>query len=316
MTPPTDTSPSRPMESPWFNRLLFPVLLYCNFFVLDFYFYNYVLTDQSAFCFVLLLMIVLAINMSCYTALRDPCLMPVPSKFMMFLNVICGAISLYWIGITYAFRAMPVELLKIFNNKKVLLMLIAVALMAVLLNHLSSPGTMSFGVYILMDNISLGIKYPFFFFVNHILYFGIGAVLIALTWKKFTRKCLELGAGFYLVILSNVFFCMTSESRILTPAFPFYIYALFQVLQEEKITWKVFAILSGIQIVLSRVWMPFNANPESTVWNSYLMNSGPWMTIEIVKLSYIFTIIISIATLCVFYLGRKGERKLQGKVKT
>lgn len=144
------------------------------------------------------------------------------------------------------------------------------------------------------------LKQSIFFFVNHIVYWGILPILIILSLKNFTRKFTEKSPGHFLVLLLLMFFSLDTEARHLATFLPIVIIILGSVIDEYEISSRKAILLVFLQLLLSHFYIPINGpelpdalangNFSSDVAQRYFMNFGPWITLK----NFIICTIISI----------------------
>lgn len=134
------------------------------------------------------------------------------------------------------------------------------------------------------------LKHSIFFFVNHIVYWGILPILIILNLKTFTKAFTEKSPGHFLVLLLLMFFSLDTESRHLATFLPIVVIVLGSVIEKYEFSTRKVFMLIFLQLLLSHFYIPINkpglyealalGNFSSDVAQRYFMNFGPWITLK------------------------------------
>jgi hypothetical protein len=117
-------------------------------------------------------------------------------------------------------------------------------------------------------------------FLGPIIYFGIDF------YTKIFYKFLEIGNGYFLLLVYSIIFLTTAQPRYLTTMLPFFIIALMPILEhifKNIISSKILILFAVFSLFLSRFWLPIERNPNymkngETADEKYPMFVGPWIS--------------------------------------
>jgi len=192
-------------------------------------------------------------------------------------------------------------MLKAVLVKRLVLTLLAWALLALLLRFFATatPGLnyREFLHYMIYDAISD----PLIFLVSHVVYFGLGVLLLILFFSDVRKKLAQEGLGLQLVFWGSLLFAINSESRQLVIFWPMMVYLLADIV-AEKLTNNKFLCISGVFLALawSRFWLilqPSSYEGELEIYTFpqqlYFMHQGPWMTHQMYLIHLLLILLIT-----------------------
>ncbi len=130
------------------------------------------------------------------------------------------------------------------------------------------------------NGISKSIGLPGIFIVAHVVFFGPLTLLTIFLWKPFTRIVQSYGAGMVIFVAANLVLGLSSESRFLFAAFPFFV--AFTVKAAQKLNWQpsVYVFIFATSFLFSKAWYRINVAWQNGFNQAYFMNYGPWMSSE------------------------------------
>ena len=123
---------------------------------------------------------------------------------------------------------------------------------------------------------------PGIFFVGHVVYFGLVAVLLLALWPVVPRALFRFGLGMTLYVGALFAHSVNCESRQLIEGLPAYV--LLAVSAAEAVRWPRWAtwVVAGLGLAGSKVWLSINqgvfGSPFEYPAQLFYMNHGPSMT--------------------------------------
>lgn len=191
--------------------------------------------------------------------------------------------------------------------------LIAFLMYWVFINFDDMPNT---GVSTTVSWAFRSLTMPLNFYVYHVFYFGILMTFSLIFMKSIFRESMNIGLGWFIVVLLFYVLSIQNESRILINMIVFILIPLLQYFNERKLlsNFKIYLVFF-VSLILSRFYINLNHTPN--MWKlmedpneflkfpvqRYFMNFGPWISYEMYYLqAIIFVLILVIA----FFLFRKN----------
>lgn len=191
--------------------------------------------------------------------------------------------------------------------------LIAFLMYWVFINYDAMPNT---GVSTTVSWAFRSLTMPLNFYVYHVFYFGILMTFSLIFMKSIFRESMNIGLGWFIVVLLFYVLSIQNESRILINMIVFILIPLLQYFNERKLlnNFKIYLVFL-LSLILSRFYINLNHTPN--MWKlmedpneflkfpvqRYFMNFGPWVSYDMYYLqSIIFVLFFVIA----FFLFRKN----------
>jgi hypothetical protein len=118
---------------------------------------------------------------------------------------------------------------------------------------------------------------PAVFLVSHIVYFGPLVLLTVFFWKDIVKQIQRFPIGLTLFFVGNMILSLSSESRFLTAAFPFFV--IFTIKALDSIELKPAFVQFSLLFPFCSLSMVSHqcCNPEGFA-DAFMMNYGPWMS--------------------------------------
>ncbi|HSW93936.1 MAG TPA: hypothetical protein VLJ15_06260 [Gammaproteobacteria bacterium] len=177
---------------------------------------------------------------------------------------------------------------------------------------LASPkaGPMTLAVFLKTIFIN-SLAYPFIFLVSHIIYYGPVVCLIVFFWREVIRylKSRE-DTGLFVLAVCYSILLIDTEARQIINFLPVIAIGLFQVLNKKHIPLPFVFSFLGLDLLLSRCWLPLSHGWASLLTNPpevtlafpmqwYFMSFGPWMS-HSMYLIFLLVSVISLMTIRLF----------------
>ncbi len=119
---------------------------------------------------------------------------------------------------------------------------------------------------------------PAVFLVSHIVYFGPLVLLTVFFWKDIVKQIQRFPIGLTLFFVGNMILSLSSESRFLTAAFPFFVIFTIKALDSIELKPAFVQLFFVISFLFSKVWYRINVAIQEGFADAYMMNYGPWMS--------------------------------------
>lgn len=127
---------------------------------------------------------------------------------------------------------------------------------------------------------------PFNFIVFAFWFLGLLVFFSIRFYKQLLQQFLQLGNGYFILLVYSLIFLTTAQPRFLTTMLPFFLVALMPVLQQfirKQVPGNILLLAAAFSLLVSRFWFPVEVNPHymvdgDTAAEKLPMFIGPWIS--------------------------------------
>lgn len=237
-----------------------------------------------------------------------------PNNNLLYLSMFCLLMYMFWL-VKYLFLPDLVykAIFVVYKRWWVLLLSVAIFLgMSAWIDHVSNGQIVLNVQKEIPLLIFFSVQNPLIFLIAHVSYLGIFVFFIIFNYQTVIQKSIDLGLGYYAILVASLLFSIQPESRKLTPLLPFFILAVMFALEKYQFGNFAYVLMFFLQVFISKIWYPIYQEPIENYqeilkfpWQHYFMNIGPWMSNEVYYIKLICFLII----LGIFYFLLKFSKR-------